>query len=564
MKSPILSCAIVLVLSLGALSVDAGSATWNLNPTSGDWNTAANWTPPTVPNGPADTATFDLSNTTAVSLSADTEVDSVRFDPGASAFTVTVPVSLTLSISGNGLTNNSATMQNFVTAADATGLGTIQFSQNASAGSLTVITNNGLTSFTGTASAGAGTFVNNGEVSGTPVIAQTEFSDDSSAGSGTFINNGGAFFFGDGGQTDFFDSATADDGTFIVNGGTADGAFGGLIQFFGNSTAGSGTFTVNGPSASGAFGGIVYFYDTASAGEGTFTLNDGASLIFTAASASTAANATLIANGGPSGGGTIVFTGASTGGTARVQVFESGELDISFHDQPGVTIGSLEGDGQVLLGSHQLKVGTNNLSTTFSGVIQDRGSLSKLGTGALTLSGNNTYGSGTMISAGVLKVNNETGSGTGTGVVNVNAGTLGGKGTVAGAVTVGTGSGAGAFLEPSIGVLKTTSLSVQSALTLKADSTYTYKLNTRRAKADKVIANGVTIESGAQFNFVAAGNKTLTLGKKFVAISNTAATPISGTFANLPDGSTFTVGPNSFQVSYSGGDGNDLTLTVVP
>ena len=23
----------------------AGSATWNLNPASGDWNTAANWTP---------------------------------------------------------------------------------------------------------------------------------------------------------------------------------------------------------------------------------------------------------------------------------------------------------------------------------------------------------------------------------------------------------------------------------------------------------------------------------------------------------------------------------------
>ena len=61
-----------------------------------------------------------------------------------------------------------------------------------------------------------------------------------------------------------------------------------------------------------------------------------------------------------------------------------------------------------------------------------------------------------------------------------------------------------------------------------------------------------------------AGNKTLNLGKKFVAISNTAATPISGTFANLPDGSMFAVGPNTFQVSYEGGDGNDLTLTVVP
>jgi hypothetical protein len=52
----------------------AGSATWDLNPGSGDWNTAANWTPMTVPNGASDTATFSLSNTTNVSISANAEV----------------------------------------------------------------------------------------------------------------------------------------------------------------------------------------------------------------------------------------------------------------------------------------------------------------------------------------------------------------------------------------------------------------------------------------------------------------------------------------------------------
>ena len=62
MKSPILSCAIVLTISLGALSaVHAGSATWSANPINGNWNTAANWMPNTVPNGPADTATFATS-----------------------------------------------------------------------------------------------------------------------------------------------------------------------------------------------------------------------------------------------------------------------------------------------------------------------------------------------------------------------------------------------------------------------------------------------------------------------------------------------------------------------
>src|SRR4029453_12834390 len=43
-----------------------GGPTWNLNPASGDWNTASNWTPATVPNGPAYTATFDVSNMTFV------------------------------------------------------------------------------------------------------------------------------------------------------------------------------------------------------------------------------------------------------------------------------------------------------------------------------------------------------------------------------------------------------------------------------------------------------------------------------------------------------------------
>ncbi len=74
----------------------------------------------------------------------------------------------------------------------------------------------------------------------------------------------------------------------------------------------------------------------------------------------------------------------------------------------------------------------------------------------------------------------------------------------------------------------------------------------------------MTIENGAQFNFTAVAQRRLSPGQVFSAISNTSANPINGTFANLPNGSTFTVGRNTFQVDYQGGDGNDLTLTVVP
>ncbi|HEY2799214.1 MAG TPA: hypothetical protein VGI85_01355, partial [Chthoniobacterales bacterium] len=51
-------------LSLMAQQAYAASATWNLHPTNGEWNNPLNWMPATVPNGPADMATFGLSNVT--------------------------------------------------------------------------------------------------------------------------------------------------------------------------------------------------------------------------------------------------------------------------------------------------------------------------------------------------------------------------------------------------------------------------------------------------------------------------------------------------------------------
>jgi len=54
------------------------------------------------------------------------------------------------------------------------------------------------------------------------------------------------------------------------------------------------------------------------------------------------------------------------------------------------------------------------------------------------------------------------------------------------------------------------------------------------------------------------------VGQVFTGISNTAATPIAGSFHNLPEGEILIVNGSKLQASYEGGDGNDLTLTVVP
>jgi hypothetical protein len=109
-------------------------------------------------------------------------------------------------------------------------------------------------------------------------------------------------------------------------------------------------------------------------------------------------------------------------------------------------------------------------------------------------------------------------------------------------------------------------LTIQSALTFNADATYTctFKANPNRTKTDMVIANGVTINSGAMIELIGHTSGTLTQGLVLTLISNTSANPISSTFSNLPDDSIVTISGNNFQASYSGGDGNDLTLTVVP
>jgi fibronectin-binding autotransporter adhesin len=109
------------------------------------------------------------------------------------------------------------------------------------------------------------------------------------------------------------------------------------------------------------------------------------------------------------------------------------------------TIGSIEGTGFVFVGG--TNVGSNNLSTVFSGVI-DGGSMTKIGTGTLTLTGANVYTGGTTVNGGVLQVDNTSGSGTGTGPVTVNSGgTLSGTGKIAGNVinngVVGPGSSPG-------------------------------------------------------------------------------------------------------------------------
>jgi autotransporter-associated beta strand protein len=560
----------VLVFALTNHTAHAGSATWNLNPTNNQWYTASNWTPATVPNTISDTATFGVSNVTTIydapgGLLAN--LGTFAFNQGASAYSINFAADFRPdpAMIGAGVMNDSGVLQAFGISASS------EFRDPKE-------TNNRV-SFINSATAGTLTqWTVNGSFSGAYRPAELMFNDSTTGASATFIvgpggsDIGGEDGDGYGGILDFTGSSTADHATINVNGGAAGAdygsdpdvfftddstaanatitttagtiplGYGGALDFFSNSTAASATITNQGGAVSGARPGQTTFWDTATAGD-----------------------ATVIANAGTNGasGGLVRFLDSATGGTARCELFGNGSLDISFRLGPGVTVGSVEGDGLIFLGANNATLGSNNLSTTFAGVIQDSGSVTKIGAGKLTLSGANTYTGGTILHGGILLVNNTSGSGTGSGAVQAISGTLGGSGRIGGAVMVGTGSGPGAILGPGENGVEPGTLTIQRKLKLLADATYRVTMLSDMPAVDKVAARGVTIR-GALILFNDLDSSVLPTGTTFTVINNTAATPISGTFSNLADGATVTVGNNTYLADYQGSDGNDLTLTVVP
>ena len=245
------------------------------------------------------------------------------------------------------------------------------------------------------------------------------------------------------------------------------------------------------------------------------------------------------------------------------------------------TIGSVSGGTLVFSATSGINLGGENLNlndtgnTTFTGPITGAGAasgnaLTKASSGTLTLSANNTYTGTTSFASGVVILNGSL-SGGGAVVIQDNATLQGNNGTITGPVsmngmldpggTAGTGRGKLTFSGAT-----TFSSSASDTRTINFDLTAV--ATTPGTSYDQIVCGG-TVTAGTAKVVLDPGTAVPAVGTEFILISKTSAGAISGTFHDAADAvisqsAIRSAGLVTVQFSYTGGDGNDFSATVVP
>src|SRR5262249_413968 len=188
------------VALLAAMPARAQDATWSTAPGSSDFNTAANWTPATVPTG---TAFFGGSTVTSLTFNtgAVNSLGGFTFNPGAPAYSFTLTSASRLTFTGAGIVNSSSNAPSFF------------------------VPTSSLLAFTNGSTAGNAIITNSG------TSAVTQFSNSSTAANAIITNTNNGF-------ASFNDTSTA--GNSNITSGS-----GGFVSFLGSSTAGNATLTAN-------------------------------------------------------------------------------------------------------------------------------------------------------------------------------------------------------------------------------------------------------------------------------------------------------------------------------
>ena len=442
--------ALLLCVLILALPARAGT-TWDGGGANNLWSTANNWSPNGVPanNGTASLA-FAGSTRLTPDMDANWSINSLTFNNGAGAFTLSSTGGFVLTIQGGGITNNSASTE---TINNAITLGTAQ-TWSATSGALSLGGNIANGGFLLTISGGSNTTAS-GIISGTGGLTKSgagtlALSGTNTYSGGTTFNAGivsvssdsnlgassGSLTFG-GGTLAFTNNVAGSRAIIMSGAGTFSGSFGktmeesGAVSGNGNLTvAGSGTLILSGSGSNGTgtttlSGGVLSLRGTVSLGSGNLTFTSGLLELgngnFTRALGVGAGQVNMSSGSGGAGFGAYgADRTVNLGGSGATVTWGAGNFVAS--GQP-LYLGTSTADHMVdfqnpinLNGASRTITVTDGVGTgvdaKLSGVISGTGTsnfvMNSVGfapwnPGTLLLSnGNNSYAGTTTINAGIL------------------------------------------------------------------------------------------------------------------------------------------------------------------
>jgi hypothetical protein len=242
-------------------------------------------------------------------------------------------------------------------------------------------------------------------------------------------------------------------------------------------------------------------------------------------------------------GGTVTVTGniskgSSLGLGAAIVTFDGATLDMT-----GFAIGGTT------------PVTFNALSGTLKNVAQinNGAALVKNSTGTLTLAGTNRYTGTTTVNTGTLIL-----AGSLNCPVTVTGGVFCGSGTISNSVTISGGTNTPG--NP-LGIM-----SLTGSYLLNTGGTFHVTIHgllpgTQYGQLKLAGATGTVTLAGA---LQIAATNGLPTNASFVIITNAGSAAVNGMFAGKPEGYNFPASGYWWRVSYAGGTGNDVALTLVP
>ena len=192
-----------------------------------------------------------------------------------------------------------------------------------------------------------------------------------------------------------------------------------------------------------------------------------------------------------------------------------------------------------------------------SGAIQNGGlatvAIAKEGSGQWTLAGTNSNTGATTVSAGTLLIH-----GTSASAVTVSGGTFGGSGVISNRVTISAGSHSPGAAVGTQTIWSNYVVSASGTLRININGT---NVGSHYSQVAVRNGNSGTVTLAGALNVIASPG--LATNTVFTIIDNDGADAVSGTFAGLANNATFFQSGYAWRVSYVGGDGNDVTLTIL-